>query len=89
METLTWLEVPMTADSHVCPSEQFQARCLDPLERVQKDHTPVIITKDGMPVARLIPCDDKAVPLFGFMAGTMAIEGDIVASLDENWESEF
>jgi prevent-host-death family protein len=66
----------------------FKAKCLKLMDSVERDRIQVIITKRGRPVARLVPYEENPPSLFGFMAGTGTISGDIVASLDETWHAE-
>jgi antitoxin (DNA-binding transcriptional repressor) of toxin-antitoxin stability system len=47
------------------------------LDEVKKYRTPVAITKKGRPVARLAPLDAPATDVFGCMAGSARIVGDI------------
>ena len=59
------------------PAGEFKARCLRVMEDVKKYRTTVVITKKGRPVAKLVPPDAPAVEVFGCMAGTARIVGDI------------
>lgn len=64
---------------------EFKAKCLHLLDEVAAQRAPLVITKRGKPVAKLVPIDDEPVTLFGRMAGTIRILGDIVGSpLDES-----
>ncbi|MGH7317327.1 MAG: type II toxin-antitoxin system Phd/YefM family antitoxin [Candidatus Rokuibacteriota bacterium] len=63
------------------PAGEFKARCLRVMEEVKKYRTPVVITKKGRPVAKLVPPDTSAPNVFGCMAGTARIVGDIEASV--------
>jgi len=63
------------------PAGEFKARCLRVMEEVKKYRTPVVITKKGRPVAKLVPPDAPAADVFGCMAGTAKITGDIEASV--------
>lgn len=68
---------------------EFQSKCIELMDQVKDNHEEVIITKDGKPIAKLIPMEAEAEgSLFGFMKGTMKINGDIIASLDEKWDVE-
>lgn len=58
---------------------EFKARCLRVMEEVKKYRTAVVITKKGRPVAKLVPADAPATDVFGCMAGTARIAGDIEA----------
>ena len=59
------------------------------LNEVEEKREPVIITKNGRPVARIIPMplmeDD---PIFGFFKGKLEIVGDVISSVytDEEWD---
>jgi len=58
---------------------QFKAQCLRVLDEVRARREPVVITKKGVPVAKLVPADDASPNVFGCMAGTAEIVGDIEA----------
>ncbi len=61
------------------PAGEFKARCLRVMEDVRKHRTPVVITKKGRPVAKLVPPDEAATDVFGCMVGTARIVGDVEA----------
>ncbi|HLP48023.1 MAG TPA: type II toxin-antitoxin system prevent-host-death family antitoxin [Candidatus Kapabacteria bacterium] len=68
---------------------EFKSKCLELMDQVEENHEEVIITRDGKPVAKLIPVEEEIEhPLFGFMKGTVKIKGDIITPLDEKWEVE-
>jgi prevent-host-death family protein len=73
----------MTMDKTIAAGE-FKAKCLHLLDEVARRRAPLIITKRGKPVAKLVPIDDKPVDIYGRMAGTVRILGDIVGPL-EDW----
>jgi prevent-host-death family protein len=56
---------------------QFKAKCLAIMDEVQSKREPVIITKNGKPVARLEPIVEEKDPIFGFLKGSIEIIGDI------------
>lgn len=62
---------------------EFKAKCLRLLDEVAERHVPLIITKRGKPVAKLVPIDDNPVEIYGCMKGSFRIVGDIVSPLDE------
>lgn len=39
------------------PASRFKAQCLAILDRVERTRAPIIVTKHGRPVARLVPID--------------------------------
>lgn len=67
---------------------QFKAQCLQLMDYVKNKHAIVLITKRGVPVAKLVPIEEKAIDLFGALKGTLKIKGDIIAPIDEKWDAE-
>lgn len=65
----------------------FKSHCLEYIENTSNAHFEYTVTKRNKPVARLIPLEDKAFH-FGQFQGTAMIKGDIVKSLDVDWETE-
>lgn len=72
----------MTMDKTIAAGE-FKAKCLHLLDEVAQRRAPLVITKRGKPVAKLVPIDDEPVDIYGCMAGTGRILGDIVSPLDD------
>jgi prevent-host-death family protein len=68
------------------PAGQFKARCLKIMDDVKSQREPVLITKKGKPVARLVPADDRPVSSLGFLADRVEIVGDLVAPAVETSE---
>ena len=54
----------------------FKARCLSVMKDVQATGEPVIVTKRGAPVVKVVPVTDGG-DIFGFMAGEFKVTGDI------------
>jgi len=76
----------------VMPAGEFKAKCLAVMDEVQAKRTTVIITKNGKPVAQMVPVVEEEVdPIFGFLRDKVKIVGDITAPLysDEEWEEFF
>jgi prevent-host-death family protein len=70
---------------------KFKATCLAVLEQVRQTGEPVLVTKRGVPIAKIAPPSvERSQPWLGAMAGTARIEGDIVAPATpvECWEAE-
>jgi prevent-host-death family protein len=69
---------------------KFKATCLSVLERVRKTRKPVLVTRFGVPVAKVVPpsAPERPAGWLGAMAGTGRIEEDIVAPATEEkgWE---
>ena len=71
------------------PAGKFKAQCLSLIDQVGRNRQAITITKRGKPVARLVPLEDKKPrKLFGFFAGHVVEEGDIVSPTGEAWEAE-
>ena len=56
---------------------KFKTHCLSVMEDVQATGEPVVITKRGTPVVKVVPVAAEQDELFGFMAGEFKINGDI------------
>jgi prevent-host-death family protein len=67
---------------------QFKARCLKVMDEVRSTREPVVITKKGRPVAKLVPADGQPDNVFGCMRGEVEVVEDIVSSAVplEDWE---
>lgn len=57
----------------------FKAKCLAVMDEVQAKREPVIITKRGKPVAKLVPMDSEKDEIYGFLEGKGKIVGDIIS----------
>ena len=65
---------------------EFKAKCLKLLDEVASTREPLVITKHGKAVAKLVPMEPEA-DLFGAMAGSVRFEGDIISPLESEWEA--
>ncbi len=54
----------------------FKAKCLAVMDEVQSKREPVTITKNGKPVACLIPVEEQD-SIFGFFKGKIQVHGPI------------
>ena len=61
------------------PAARFKAGCLKIMDDVKARREPVLITKKGKPVARLVPVDEPAGDVFGCLAGELEISGDLLS----------
>ena len=71
------------------PAVQFKARCLKVMDDVQSTREPVVITKKGRPVAKLVPAEEPSDDFLGTLSGTMKIVGDITQPVEDPdaWEA--
>ena len=67
---------------------KFKAQCLGVMEQVRKTRQPVVITKRGKPIAKLVPADKKPDDVFGCLRGVFKIVGDVESPVvpPEDWE---
>jgi len=68
------------------PAGVFKARCLAVMKKVQMTGEPVIVTKRGVPVVKVVPVESEKNDIFGFMAGKVKIVGDIESPIPVEWE---
>ncbi len=72
------------------PAGEFKAKCLKLLDEVAETREPLVITKFGKPVARLVPIVPVAQPhegLRGALRGSVLWEGDIISPIDVEWDA--
>jgi prevent-host-death family protein len=71
------------------PAGKFKARCLKIMDEVRSTREPVLITKKGKPVAKLVPADRNTDAIFGCLKAKMKIVGDILSPVvpPEDWEA--
>lgn len=74
---------PRRAERRV-PAARFKSRCLALLDDVAETGRPVVVTKRGRPVARVVPIEDHVPDL----RGSVLAETDIVAPTGEAWGAE-
>ena len=55
----------------------FKARCLSVMDNVQATGEPIIVTKRGKPIVKVVPAEPEKSDILGFMAGEFEIVGDI------------
>ena len=67
---------------------EFKAHCLAVMHDVYMTRQPVLITKRGRPVAKLVPADLSSDDFIGRLEGVVKIVGDIESPIEppETWE---
>ena len=74
----------MSRPTLTVPAGQFKARCLALLDQVAETGEPVVVTKRGKPVARLLPVEDADLhPL----RGSVLRETDLVSPIEVEWNA--
>lgn len=70
------------------PAGEFKAKCLKLMNEVRQKRESIVITKRGMPVAKLVPVEEeKPKALFGFLKDSVIIRGDIIGPTGEKWDA--
>ncbi len=68
-------------------ASEFKARCLKLMDQVAQTGQPLTITKNGVPVAKLVPVTPPVSPMFGRHRGQMDISGDIESPIEVSWDA--
>ena len=81
-------------------ASEFEAKCLELMDEVVESGEEIVITKEGRPVSRLVPYQEKQEKqpdaknikrpktLFGINKGEIKILGDIESPIDVEWYAE-
>jgi prevent-host-death family protein len=65
----------------------FKARALALLEQVERTRVPLVVTRRGRPVARIVPIDEEpASSLLGSVS--WASEDDLLAAEPDLWDAD-
>jgi prevent-host-death family protein len=72
----------MSTRDRTVAAGRFKAECLSLLDDVAATGRPLVVTKRGRPVARVVPVA-RLKP--GALKGVVRFVGDIVAPLDVEW----
>ena len=71
---------------HIKASE-FKAKCLALMDEVARTGTAVIITKNGKPVAELVPHRARKRNARGILKNELFVAGDIISPIDVEWDA--
>lgn len=68
---------------------EFKAKCLQVMDQVHATRNPVVITKRGKAIAKLVPAEESRTSAFDSLKGQIEIVGDIVSPIvpAEDWEA--
>jgi len=71
------------------PAGEFKAKCLKLMDHVARTGEPLIITKRGKGVAKIVALEPETPePFFGRMKGSIIYEGDLISPIDVDWYAE-
>ena len=69
------------------PAGEFKTHCLRLMDEVAEQHSEIVITKFGRPVAKLVPVEETAPDSYGALAGTVTyLDPDLVSPDHEAWD---
>ena len=68
-------------------ASEFKAKCLALMDEVARTGERVVITKNGQPVAELVPHKPKTKNARGIWKGEVEIIGDIMSPIDVEWDA--
>lgn len=68
-------------------ASECKAKFLGVLDEVAAKHERVIVTKNGKPVAEIIPFVEKPRSIIGALKGSVTILGDFDEPTDADWEA--
>ncbi len=69
-------------------ASEFKAKCLQLMDEVAESGDEIVITKNGRPVAKLVPHRERPVSWFGRDRGKLEILGDIISPVNVEWEAD-
>jgi prevent-host-death family protein len=72
------------------PAGEFKSSCLSVIDQVFQTGEPIVVTKHGKSMVKLVPADSPADDIFGYMAGRVKIVGDIVGPItpEGDWKHQ-
>lgn len=75
--------VTMAKSAKIVAAGEFKARCLALLDEVSQTGKPIVVTKRGKPVARVVPVEEPPGLLH-----SVKKEKDLISPTGEKWDAE-
>ena len=76
----------MVMSEKTMSASQFKARCLAVLDEVAATGRPIVVTKRGKPVARVVSVDPP--PSLRGSIEFLVSDEELIAPIDERWDAE-
>jgi prevent-host-death family protein len=73
--------------SRTINASEFKAKCLALIDQVADTGDPIVITKNGKPLAKLVPHHTPKRSPRGVWKGKVIIKGDIISPIDVEWDA--
>ena len=71
----------------IAPAAKVKANCLELMDKVHETGEFVLNTKHVKPVAKLVPAERERRKMWGDLAGTVKILGDIESPVPDDWQA--
>jgi prevent-host-death family protein len=71
----------------IVKASEFKAKCLALMDEVARSGKGVVITKNGKPVAELVPHRPATGNALGILKDELFITGDIISPIDVEWDA--
>ena len=68
-------------------ASECKAKFLGVLDDVASKHERVIVTKNGRPIAEIVPFVDRSKSIIGALKGSVTIMGDLDEPTGGDWEA--
>jgi prevent-host-death family protein len=72
----------------IMKASECKAKLLAVLDEVAATGESVTVTKNGKPVAQIVPAVEKPKVIFGALKGSVKIIGDIVSAQEPDWDED-
>jgi prevent-host-death family protein len=72
--------------SRYIKTSEFKAKCLALIDEAARTGDTLIITKNGKPVAELVPHHPRTKKARGILKDELFVTGDIIAPIDAEWD---
>ena len=86
------MTIDMTIDTEAgmrtIKASEFKAKCLKLMDEVAQSGEPLVVTKNGRPIAQLSPISRERRSIWGLHKGQIEILGDILEPIDAGWEAD-
>ena len=69
-------------------ASEFKAKCLHLMDVVKETKEDIVITKNGVPISKLVPYQKSVDSLFGLHKHKIKSHDDMISPIDENWSVE-
>lgn len=84
---LTMVRISGERFMYTIKASEFKAKCLALMDEVARTGKPVLVTKNGKPVAGLRPHRPRPESALGVWKDRLFVEGDIISPIDVEWDA--